>query len=870
MHIYDFTIVIPVYNAQQHIRDCLTSLMAQTHGFENIEILMVNDGSTDNSGEICCAFAEKYKNVVCLSQENAGVSAARNLGIKSARGKYIFCLDSDDWLSDNAVAVMFAFFEEHYDEVDIVSCRIINYLNGIETPHPRNALIAQKRVYDLNKDLFVAQTNINVCVKNTGDDSILFDHTMTYEEDEERNTRVAMKKVAIGYCPDAVYYYRRHADSATKSEAHRVYSGYFDYYERVFKEYSDGGRVHPYIQATALYGFAWRFSGNMIFPDSLSEHEFAQRMRRFKELLGRIEDKVLVNSPFADNFLTMYLLRAKGSNLSFYNSTNGFAVCGDGTLCNIGSSFEIAVQTLRLGAKTLLVQGFTKSPCTEFYVPRLYYSVNGDAAAEMQLHASMRGSINRRIKTQTIYEFEFEVPYSDDTSVSFLCEIAGSPISVNIVFCDRSPINRHRNHFLRDGFRIRYIARPAALIIEKISPIARLKAHFRMEKKNLSVGKKMFILRVMTLLLPKRRIWLYSDRGDLTDNAAIQFLHDCKKKDGILRYYVVQPGPDGEPMKLPGMEKQRLLTLGSLKHKVLFLRCEKILASFLSWSIVSPFPEKALSLYSDLLRYELVYLQHGVLHAHLPLMYAKECCSADRIVVSSAFEKQNFINNYGYAAADIIESGMPRYDTIDCDKPSKNTILFCPSWRSNLIGGLVNNEREPKREEFLASAFYSNLMNFLNSPELAALLEEYDLYLDYRNHPIFRVYDPLIHADSPRVRILSGEYALDEYRLMITDFSSIVFDFVYLGRPIVYFVPDYALFEEGVTHNYNALDLPFKEGFGEFTQTAEELLTALSNLVRNGFVPEEMYAERMEKFFLHKDNNQTDRLYEALMLDKDC
>ena len=144
------------------------------------------------------------------------------------------------------------------------------------------------------------------------------------------------------------------------------------------------------------------------------------------------------------------------------------------------------------------------------------------------------------------------------------------------------------------------------------------------------------------------------------------------------------------------------------------------------------------------------------------------------------------------------------------------------------------------------------------------MLEENDLYLDFKNHPIFKCYNNLFEVKSNRICLDGFDTNMDEYRLMITDYSSIVFDSVYMNCPVIYFVPDYDKFLAGVSHGYRRLDLPMEEGFGPFTQTADELLDRLEEYIRNGFKPQPPYSDRMNGFFLYKDNNCRDRLYEDI------
>ena len=99
---------------------------------------------------------------------------------------------------------------------------------------------------------------------------------------------------------------------------------------------------------------------------------------------------------------------------------------------------------------------------------------------------------------------------------------------------------------------------------------------------------------------------------------------------------------------------------------------------------------------------------------------------------------------------------------------------------------------------------------------------------------------------------------------MITDFSSIVFNFVYLQRPIVYFAPDYELFRSGMTHSYKRLDIPLENGFGPLTESADALLDELEALLKNGMKPDEKYIQRGAEFFPYRDHH-CERLYQAMM-----
>lgn len=94
------SVIIPVYNVEEYLRDCIDSVLAQT--YENYEIILVNDGSTDNSGKICDEYAEKNDKITVIHKKNSGPSETRNVGVAAAKGEYIYFLDSDDYIVSNA------------------------------------------------------------------------------------------------------------------------------------------------------------------------------------------------------------------------------------------------------------------------------------------------------------------------------------------------------------------------------------------------------------------------------------------------------------------------------------------------------------------------------------------------------------------------------------------------------------------------------------------------------------------------------------------------------------------------------------------------------------------------------------------------
>ncbi len=98
------SVVIPIYNAEETIAKCIDSVLCQT--YQDFEILLINDGSPDNSEEVCLSYAEKDKRIRYIKKENGGVSTARNRGIDEAKGEYLSFIDSDDWIEPDTLEVL--------------------------------------------------------------------------------------------------------------------------------------------------------------------------------------------------------------------------------------------------------------------------------------------------------------------------------------------------------------------------------------------------------------------------------------------------------------------------------------------------------------------------------------------------------------------------------------------------------------------------------------------------------------------------------------------------------------------------------------------------------------------------------------------
>ena len=125
------SVIVPVYNVEEYLEECLTSIQHQT--FTDIEVILVNDGSTDRSKEICERYCQQDSRFKLINQKNQGLSVARNRGVKESIGEYIMFVDSDDVVKENIVEVLLSYLKE---DVDLVECNLTQNKEELQKNKP--------------------------------------------------------------------------------------------------------------------------------------------------------------------------------------------------------------------------------------------------------------------------------------------------------------------------------------------------------------------------------------------------------------------------------------------------------------------------------------------------------------------------------------------------------------------------------------------------------------------------------------------------------------------------------------------------------------------------------------------------------------
>ena len=866
---YKVTVVIPVYNVERYLEDCLDSLLRQTIPQSEMEVLMVNDGSVDGSLEICERFSEAHDNFKVLSQENRGVSAARNNGIRNAKGKYILYLDADDTLSSETAKNVTDFFDEHYEEVDVVTYPLVYRREAGESSHWRYQYLKGDGVYDLDKYPYICQTTINICVKNKKDESVLFNVALSAYEDQAYNLAQSMPLNRIGYCKNACYIYYQRSGGTVKQFSHPFYQS--KTIINVYKDFLHRYDCAKYVQAMILYDIGWRVQSDSIYPYHYAKEELETYKTRFSQVLDKCDVELIFSHPGINDAHRYFLLSLKGENRPFCQLRRDHKAKKDELLLldqegqiRRSNTILIVLQHCKIENDSLYILAFLKEFAFDFMEkPKLYAVLDGETYIEIPLFVSQLSHFWSKIRTNTFWGFSFERTLDGFSTLQFVVEIEGKEFNAKYWLGDRQSIQpKQKRNYLPGKNNTVFFHNNQFVVVPNLEEKA-VQAKKNYEKYLFKNKKKQWLVRWYARKKPGRVIWLYEDTYNAVDNAYYQFLHDFEKNDGIERYYVCDKAEiDWRILFTPGQQKQLIQRKGK-KHKRLFIQADKILTSFIGHDDFVPFDRDTILYYWDLFHFEVIYLQHGVMHAKLDYMYSKEkIYMIDRVVASTHFEKENLVNKLAFREKDVICCGMPRLDQLTaCEKKKK--ILFAPSWRSYLVTTDAAGKRLAQTN-FEASDYFQEIRDFLEDEQLNTLLAEKGYVLDIKLHPNFEMYAGVFNNLCNEGISFVKEVELGEYMACVTDFTSFMYDFFYLDIPVFVHIFDYDRFKAGL-HTYRELCWPMEKEYPYYCEDTKDLIHWLMRFLEAPEDVEEKFKQFTKGMFFSRGCDHADRLYEYLM-----
>ncbi|MGV9182605.1 glycosyltransferase family 2 protein [Arcanobacterium canis] len=319
-----FSIVIPVYNTERYVKDSIESILNQVDSLQGeVEIILVDDGSTDNSRRICEQYVERFPSKIrLLVQDNQGTSSAKNLGIAECTGELVGFLDSDDRYGKGVLKAV-ASFASKQPHVDVFAIPMI-FFGARKGEHRLNTKFKMgSRVVNVLDDwqhvqLSAASTFIRrETIKCMG---LCFKTSLHLAEDAEFVTRAIMRRGRIGLVDDVHYLYRKRQETNSAIDTlMKRKSSYTDVLQigwfPLLEDFnSPAFGVPRYVQNVVMHDLEWRFAQKT--QDVLSSAEMCEYDRCLSEILKFIDFEVIGSQPFYDPALKLYVARRKCSSLT--------------------------------------------------------------------------------------------------------------------------------------------------------------------------------------------------------------------------------------------------------------------------------------------------------------------------------------------------------------------------------------------------------------------------------------------------------------------------------------------------------------------------------------------------------------------------
>lgn len=357
---------------------------------------------------------------------------------------------------------------------------------------------------------------------------------------------------------------------------------------------------------------------------------------------------------------------------------------------------------------------------------------------------------------------------------------------------------------------------------------------------------------LIRLLNKNKDVWLVGERTYKAQDTGYAFFKYMRKKhpDHKVFYVIDKNSPEYENVKTLG----NVLNYKSREHIKYSLIAKKVISSHHPDYLYPIRTEK----FKNKVKADKVFLQHGIMGTkNMVANYGKNATSGfttDFFIVSSDFEKAMIVNDFGYHPKEVFVTGLSRFDTLFAeDVEWKRQILIIPTWRD----WIVNDEA------FFESEYYERYKRLIHHEQLQKMAKQYNLEIVFCLHPNMQRYTN--YFEHPSVRIINqGEvdvqHLIKESALMLTDYSSVGFDFSFLHKPVIYYQFDRDRFiGKRPSHLDLDNDLP-----GEICFEENEVIELLHSYCENNFQMKPEYVKRANKFIKYRDRNACKRIYHVV------
>ena len=883
---YKFSIISAIYNVEFFLAEAIESIIAQTIGFENIQFILVDDGSPDNSGKICDEYAAKYpNNIFVVHKENGGAASARNAGLPLAEGKYINFFDGDDKLTPDTLSLVWDFFELHNDETDVVSIPLM-FFDGQTGSHAlNNKFIDGSRVIDLNKTIDCVQLSMSSAfVKNQELKGLEFDTRLSYAEDAQLLQKILLKKRTLGVVAEAEYMYRRRSvgpvSAIQKSTVNPAwYVPYMKYFQHEIIKYAkeNYAEVPRFIQYALMYDLQWRLKVKKIPEGVLSEQEYNEHFTLLKSIFKNIDDDIIMSQEKIFRDHKLYAVKCKYDNkYECKYSKNDIVYRFSEKIAFWVSGNRANIDFIKIEGNTLKMEGFLNNLIFDSSTEKVnVYILANDKKYKCNVQASRDAGFILDEKISNSYRFIAEIPLEKaqntvvKIAVGFNENLA---ICKQITFGEYCAVNNHfKNYYVQLGEYIAsvrnnniylYTATLKRKIARKIKCFAELLVDSPQGFG--AVFVRMWL--ALTKLFKRKPIWLISDRATLAgDNGEALFRYLCENHKEIdARYVIASKCEDFKRIKKVGPVVKR----DSIKHKHLLLLSEYVISSHAEAEIYNPLRTNIV-FYKDLWhKIKFVFLQHGITQNDVSGWLGKYKKNFFGISVTAKPEYNSFIEgNYYYDENQIWLTGFPRFDRL-YDEPQK-IITIMPTWRKYLSGTWDSDtDLWTLIPDFEKSDYFNFYNSLINNEKLIGAAKKLGYKINFFPHPTLQPHIDRFNKNETVAFLHKGTEYRDVYaksNLVVTDYSSAVFDFSYLRKPLIYTQFDVDSFYAGAHIAERGYFNYERDGFGEVEYDLEGAVNRIIEYMENGCKLKDEYRARIDAFFAYDDKNNCERLYNKLI-----
>lgn len=896
-----FTVLMAVYNVEEYIRGTFKSLLYQEYDFSRIQVIIVNDGSTDRSGQIAEQFARQHSNVIYLQQENAGPGAARSKALEYATGEWITVVDPDDILDRSYFSSVADFIErDKKSAADLLITNIV-VMNGntasLSDTHPLNFRFRNgDQLISLYEDPNSIQLGATAFLRR----KVLNENSLTYDarieptfEDAHLLGRylACTENSVVGIVAGAKYYYRKRADQSSLVqsgwEVRERYTnvlrfGYLDLFRQVQKRL---GYVPEWTQNQVLYDLMWYFKEDAKMNGRTSAMTEDVRPE-FLELLSRIfvyiETNTILNFSLHTTWWSLcqaLLARFKGT----YDLSPVAFQWGDDS--KKGTNRYSVITTSRNHVLSIYVNGVIASKTKIDYINHNYFGAY--FFTEISVQITEPGSVRllvdgAKLPVERAHKSKkLKAPVQNDGY--FLAESTHDsigfkvPVSINRVLKKNPSLHRKVDQVLKKAKNVqtRIVTESLAMDKGKIRTIADA-GQRKLESRSKSAQKTKQVSRQQALILeassPKnaskyREAWIILDRpGKADDNAEHFYRYIHKSHPEVNAYFLLQRS--SEDWGRLDKEGFRLIDFDSDENFIACLHAQNIISSDAVGEVMYPAGRGVI----DYTNKNFIFLQHGVIKDDLSRWLNGKKIAA--IVTTTSAEYESFIGKespYQFSSDQVILTGIARYDALrEISKAvDKDFIVVMPTWRMSLRDSLQGLTGLLRTEAFVNSEFGRNWIEFLSSEELQSLAKNSGSKIVFLPHPALteltsslRLPEYISHFKDLD---LTFQEVLGRSKLYVTDYSSVAFDAAYIDSPVLYFQFDQDTFFN--EHSYSKGYFDYEEdGFGPVTTTVDAALVAAAELVATDRKLHRTYEDRRNSTFVLRDGLNCERTFKAICL----